>query len=246
MGNRYHILNGDALKSQFPLSLRGEIIITRECLIDGNIKGENLNDLFRNRANFISENYPNNSKKDYYEKTVNEFEKILNIADKSEVNLWFEDDLFCQVNFWFVLHLLMESKKALKIYLVRPQKLSRYGFGTLSKDELIDLYSNRILLKQKEILSQLWSSYQKNEMDKLTEQANLLKEDYPFILKAVKAHILRIPKEGYLGRPIESLKEIIRDFKTTDFTIIFKEFNKREFIYGFGDDQVRQLLKEIL
>lgn len=246
MGNQYHILNGDALKSQFPISIEGEVIITRECLIDGNIKGENLTDLFRNRANFISENYPNNSKEDYYEKAVSEFKKILNITEKSEVNLWFEDDLFCQVNCWFVLHLLLESKKALKIYLVRPQELSQYGFGGLSKAELIDLYSNRILLKQKEILSKLWPSYQKDEMDKLREQANLLKADYPFILNSVKAHILRIPKEDYPGRPIETLKEIIRDFETTDFTIVFNEFSKREFIYGFGDEQVRQLLKEIL
>jgi len=246
MKNQYHVLNGDALKSQFPISLEGEIIITRECLIEGNIAGENLDDFFRNRANYINENFPYHLKEDYYEKVVSEFEKILNIANESEVNLWFEDDLFCQINCWFVLYLLTESKKSLKIYLVRPQKLSRYGFGGLSKDELIDLYSNRILLKKKAVLNQLWPLYQKNEINKLIEQATLLKEDYPFILKAVNAHIMRIPKEGYLGRPIETLKEIIRDFETADFTIIFNEFKKREPIYGFGDKQMQQLLKEIL
>ena len=34
-------------------------------------------------------------------KTVPEFLKMQNIPENSEINLWFEDDLFCQVTFWF-------------------------------------------------------------------------------------------------------------------------------------------------
>ena len=37
-----HILNGDALLDRFPFGIEGEKIIMRECLIDGNIKGDNL------------------------------------------------------------------------------------------------------------------------------------------------------------------------------------------------------------
>jgi hypothetical protein len=33
---------------------------------------------------------------------------------------------------------------------------------------------------------------------------------------------------------------------TTDFGLIFKEFNKREAIYGFGDLQVKRLLDGLL
>ena len=39
-------------------------------------------------------------------KLVSEFEKIQNIEEGVDINLWFEDDLFCQVNFWFVISLL--------------------------------------------------------------------------------------------------------------------------------------------
>jgi len=36
---QYHILNGDALKEQFPDRIKGKIIIARECLVDGNVTG---------------------------------------------------------------------------------------------------------------------------------------------------------------------------------------------------------------
>jgi hypothetical protein len=36
----YHILNGDALQERFPQEIMGEKIITRECLMDANLKGK--------------------------------------------------------------------------------------------------------------------------------------------------------------------------------------------------------------
>ncbi|GJM35445.1 MAG: hypothetical protein DHS20C18_44460 [Saprospiraceae bacterium] len=39
---QYHILNGDSLKEQFPENIQGEIIIARECLVDGSVKGRTL------------------------------------------------------------------------------------------------------------------------------------------------------------------------------------------------------------
>ena len=35
----YHILNGDALKHQFPSCIKGEKIIMRACLVDGDVVG---------------------------------------------------------------------------------------------------------------------------------------------------------------------------------------------------------------
>ena len=57
MRKQYHILNGDSLKDQFPEIISGEIIIARECLVDGNVKGNNLIEFFKTRAKFISNNY---------------------------------------------------------------------------------------------------------------------------------------------------------------------------------------------
>ena len=46
MRKQYHILNGDELKNQFPNNISGDIIIFRECLIEGNINGNNTDKLF--------------------------------------------------------------------------------------------------------------------------------------------------------------------------------------------------------
>jgi hypothetical protein len=48
------------------------------------------------------------------------------------------------------------------------------------------------------------------------------------------------------GRPSQSLIAIMNQFKTEDFDTVFREFSKREPIYGFGDLQVKRLLDQIL
>ena len=110
MKTQYHILNGDSLKKQFPQDLTGEKIIIRECLIEGEIQGNSITDFFQCRAKFISNAY-NTTEEKYFEKTVSEFQKIEKIPQEVEINTWFEDDLFCQVNFWFVCYLLDHSQK---------------------------------------------------------------------------------------------------------------------------------------
>ncbi len=245
MKTQYHILNGDSLKQQFPESIKGEIIVAREYLVDGNVNGNSLDELFKNRAQFISQNYEGFNEQDYFKKSVPEFNKIQNIKNDADVNLWFEDDLFCQVNFWFILHLLNQEKKNNPIFLVRPKKHSQYAFGALNKSELLSIYENKLLLTELNKLDKLWEFYQKNDLKQLLKIAGILEPKYPFILAAVKAHINRIPVDGNLGQPTESLIQIMKELKTEEFGPVFIEFNKRESIYGYGDVQVKKLLDEI-
>ena len=245
MKKQYHILNGDALKQQFPKNIHGEIIVARECLVDGPINGNNLEELFKTRAKFISDNYHGYIEQDYYQKTVPEFNKIKDITNPAEINLWFEDDLFCQVNFWFTVNLLINSKKKNSIFLIRPITHTRYGFGGLNKTELVSVFENRIELTQLDKIALLWEFYQKNNTDKLLLVAQELESNYSFILPAVKAHLERIPTDGNLGRPSQSLIDIMKDLNTQKFEPVFKEFCIRESIYGYGDLQVKRLLDEI-
>ncbi|MBC8214119.1 MAG: DUF1835 domain-containing protein [Candidatus Marinimicrobia bacterium] len=245
MKKQYHILNGDSLKEQFPDGIQGELIVARECLVDGNVKGKDLNDFFHTRAEFISSNYNGYNEQDYFEKIVPEFQKMQNIPDNSDVNLWFEDDLFCQVNFWFVVHLLCKSIKNTTVFLIRPKVHSQYSFGGLNKSELISIYENRLELTELDKLANLWESYQIGDTTKLVDSARKLESKYPFILPAVEAHIERIPTMGNIGRPTESLVAIMKELETDEFGAVFREFSKRESIYGFGDLQVKRLFDEI-
>ncbi len=165
MQNQYHILNGDCLKEQFPKALNGEVIVAKECLVDGAVKGETLEELLEVRAKFICSQFPMISEKEYHEGTSAEIKKILAIPPVTDVNLWFEDDLFCQVNFWFVLNLLYEHGKKDGIYLVRPNKGNEYNFGKMNQEELLFAFENRIEIKGEllEKSSQLWRFYQKED-----------------------------------------------------------------------------------
>ncbi len=247
MKKNYHILNGDALKDIFPENLPGEIIICRECLVDGNVKGDTLVKLFASRAEFLNNAKEETKHIDYYSYVVTEFEKMKSIPKDSEINLWFEDDLFCQVNMWFVFHLLDEYGIDSPLFLVHPSEGLQYGFGGMNKDELIQAYTNKQPVSPTDFsqLKILWKNYQNNKINELLRISSQLNKHYPFLLPAVKAHIDRIPAEGNPGRPKQTLLNISNELNTKDFGTIFREFCKRESIYGFGDLQVRRMLEEL-
>lgn len=244
MKKQYHILNGDALKDRFPKSIQGELIVARECLVDGNVDGKELDQLYANRAKFLNENYQV-TPQDYYDNTVTEFAKIGKIEDYSEVNLWFEDDLFCQVNFWFISYLLAKRNRKIIVYLIRPESHGQYGFGGFNESELVSMYKNRSVISKPDKFAELWVYYQNNDLEKLNVAAQELNPLYPFILNAVKAHRDRFPDHENQGRPKSSLLAIMNELGTNEFGLVFQEFCKRESIYGFGDLQVKRLFDEI-
>lgn len=247
MQQQFHILNGDALKSQFPDKLRNNIIVARECLMEGDVSGNTPEEFYANRAKFLGEYFGEFGPGNYYTETVPEFEKICNIPVNSDINLWFEDDLFCQVNFWFVASLIHQNKQNYSVYLVRPSKGNEYSFGKMSEDELMAAYRKRVtltpaVLKQ---INDLWENYRNNQIYELIQSAEQLSTSFPFIQNAVEAHVERIPVMNNPGQPIRSLQRIIKELNTTDFASVFKEFCKREEIYGYGDWQVQKMMETI-
>lgn len=137
---KYHILNGDTLKGQFPSAIEGEIIVLRECLVDGPVLAINLHEFYQIRARFISREYNINTT-DYFDRTVPELEKIDRIAEGSEINFWFEDDLFCHVNFWFAVFRTL-SRSCVRS-LGRPKSHTQYGVWKLCyRDVARTLYSS--------------------------------------------------------------------------------------------------------
>ncbi|MFY9243654.1 MAG: DUF1835 domain-containing protein [Polaribacter sp.] len=243
----YHILNGEALKNQLPNSIKGEIIVARECLVDGDVDGSNLVDLYKTRASFIANNYPGYKEGDYYEKTVSEFERIMKIPNESEINLWFEDDLFCQVNFWFIAHLLNIKGYNGSIFLIRPYSNIQFGFGGMDEKDFSKAYKEKVNINLFElhVISKLWTCYQKKNHKSMFSFGKGLENKYPFILNAIKVNHERQPINNTLGRPMESIIKIMNNLKSDDFDTVFKYFNKEESIYGFGDLQVKRLFNKV-
>ena len=241
----YHILNGDSLIQQLKQTkINQDFIVCRECFIDGNLIADNSSDFWTIRAKFISETY-NISEKDYFAKTVKEFEKLKALPDDSEVCLWFGNDLFCQTNMWFIISLLAD-KMTVRLCRVFPNSSDFFGtckgFAVSDSEMLEQSYSSREIFTPKdvELGKNLWTAYKNQDFNKLIELSNIQSNCFRHLDEVCQAHIDRFPKDKSLGRPDKVVKEII-ETKSRVFEDVFLEFSKREGIYGFGDLQVKNI-----
>lgn len=155
---KVHILNGDCLQS----TLQAEnAFIMREILIEGPLKAATLEAFYRQRALYLEKTYAI-STAEYSKKTVSEFEKMQQIPDHSEVNLWFDYDLFCFVNLLFVIQLIHQNK-TLQLFLVRPLREPRFriwrGFDGHRQADLQQAFSQRKRIRSRDLLflNSLWN-----------------------------------------------------------------------------------------
>ncbi|NUY79609.1 DUF1835 domain-containing protein [Flavobacterium sp. MAH-1] len=245
----YNILNGDALAYSFPDSkIEGDIIVVREALIDGDLSGNDLHAFWHSRAEYLQ-----STESEYHDKVVSEFEKIRNAPEDSEFNLWFEYDLFCQVNMWFVIWVINSFSAKKKVYAVYTSYLdssSKHfwnGFGPADSDQLQVCFSDRILLNDNDLqlADDLWTAYKNGALEQLARLATHRSSAFPYLREVVEAHIGRFPKEGTKARPERVLEDIIKN-SSTDFHEVCKEFWRREAIYGFGDTQVKELYDKVM
>ena len=237
----YHILNGDSLKSQFPIEISGEVIVMRECFIEGPTKAISFEKLLQKRSDFITSEY---GQDDYLEFAAPEIQKVQNL-NTGDVYLWFEEDLFCQCNLWFVCSLLY--RKAATVSLILPSKNSLYGFGGMNKDELLDAFHNRINLSKINVnqFALLWFAYRDQDIERLLKLGVQLHSEFPFVMNAIEAHFDRLPSENDLGKPYQIMKEILSESIDIDFKDAFREFNNRASIYGYGDLQVKKIYDQV-
>jgi hypothetical protein len=245
----YNILNGDSLAHSFPdAKIEGDIIVVREALMDGDLSGDNLNDFWRSRAR-----YHGSTEAEYHSGVAKEFEKMINAPDNTEFNLWFEYDLFCQVNMWFVISLINGLSIKKKVYAVYTSYLDRNdkqfwnGFGQATSSELKICFAEKIPLNDNDLQfgQDLWGAYKSDDLEELIRLAKNQSPAFPYLQEVVKAHVERFPKDGMEGRPERVLKEITKNI-STDFHQVFKEFWSRESIYGFGDTQLKVLYDKVM
>ncbi len=240
---KIHVLPGDALTENFKQTkIDGEIIVCRECLVEGDVKADNLKDFWQVRARFIEKNYGEGDGK-YFQNVAGELERLKNSAENgAEINLWFEYELFCQVNLWFTLYLLRETDA--KIYRVAPFVRNENdvwkGFGDLSAEALEKCFAERVEFSEKDIKlgANLWRAFQNADYETLEALAANESKCFPFLKEVCRA------ASEKNSRPRRVLEGIIADGKT-DFAEIFPEFSARAGVYGFGDSQVKRILAEI-
>lgn len=240
-----HVLNGDSLASSFPASIPGEIAVARECLVDGPIDANSIEELWVIRDEYLSTRYPEASEENYLAKVVPEFEKIMTVSISTDVYLWFEHDLFCQVNLWFVMKLLKNHKGS--VYLITPTTDLIEGFGGMKKVQLEQAYRDAKLLtaNEKHILTDMWKLYQAPDVSEALTLSHQTIPELPFLYPAVVAWKESLPHGDYPGKPKAALKEIASQLETEDFAKIFRAFSIKYPIYGYGEFHVKRLWEEL-
>ncbi len=241
----YHILNGDALREAFSLtSLSGTPFVCREAFVEGPVETQIPEPFFRERAAYMDRAYPE-SGMDYQTQVFTEFDLMTRIPEGSEISLWFEDDLFCQVNMWFVLFLL--RGKQVTLFRVFPKMKGEatqwMGFGSNDPGDLQQAFYDRQKLsgEDRQLGEQLWKAYCRGKNTELANLGQVPSPAFRLLPEVVQAHLDR---NRHPGRPEAFIRRKLAEGMTT-FGEVFQAFCQEEGVYGFGDLQVKKLFDSL-
>ncbi len=167
MTNVLHILNGDSTaKILAKSSIKGTVIVWREMLCEGSLHTDVGSDNFWKKRYSFFENEVGVNRLEYYDKTIKETVKLEDLSGYNKVVLWFEYDLFCQVNLLAILvYLLKYYRKDIRYYLIctgkKEEKKQLQSLTNYSSKEYKTLFENKIKLTQNNLLfaEQCWSLF---------------------------------------------------------------------------------------
>ncbi len=245
MSSLLHITNGDSFTDRLKtLNLKGDIITWREMLCEGktltNVGSESF---WKTRFDFLHKNYKV-TKSSFIEKTLKEYRSLCNHKQQDEIVLWFEYDLFCQINMLAVISWLKTNRKYAQISLVCSGKEDEtdtlYALNQLSDEQLLKLYNSKTVLSQDDIeyadyVWQLYCSDNPIRLENLTDFGNY---QFEYLSEAIKTHLHRFP----------SIRNGLNEMENTILRLAVEEqpTNKKAFLgtilqnqgwLGFGDSQ---------
>ena len=253
MSSLLHITNGDSFTERLKtLNLGGDIITWREMLCEG--KTETIvgsESFWKTRFEFLNKNYKV-SKAWFIEKTLKEYRTLCNHKQQDQIILWFEYDLFCQINMLAVISWLKANRKYANISLVCSGKEDGseilYGLNDLNNEKLLKLYENKTSLKQDDIeyADYVWQLYCSDNPIRLENLTDFDQFHFSYLSDAIKAHLQRFPtiKNGLN----------LMENQVLDLSVAQKPKSKKELlgtilqnqgVYGFGDTQYDRIISSL-
>lgn len=250
MSSQLHITNGDTLTERLKsLHLKGDIITWREMLCEGktltNVGSETF---WKTRFEFLNKNYKV-TKSWFIEKTLKEYRSLCNHKQQDNIVLWFEYDLFCQINMLAVISWLKTHRKYANITLVccgnEDETDKLYGLSEVSDEKLMQLYDERIQLSQNDIeyadyVWQLYCSDNPIRLENLTDFGNY---QYDYLSDAIKTHLRRFPTIKNGLNDIENhVLQLSVDHKPKSKRELLQTVMQNQGVYGFGDSQFERII----
>jgi hypothetical protein len=253
MSSILHITNGDSFTQRLDsLKLKGDVITWREMLCEGktltNVGSESF---WKERFEFLNKNYKV-SKSSFIEKTLKEYRSLCNHKQQDQIILWFEYDLFCQVNMLAVISWLKTHRKYAEISLVCSGKKDGseklHSLNELNNEQLLKLYESKVILTQDDIeyADYVWQLYCSDNPMRLENLTDFKNYQFDYLAEAIDSHLHRFP----------SIKNGLNDMENNILQLSFdkKPKSKKELLrtvltnqgsLGFGDSQYERAISRL-
>jgi hypothetical protein len=253
MSSQLHITNGDSFTHRLKkLKLKGEIITWREMLCEGKTETSVGSEAFwKTRFEFLHKNY-NISKSWFVEKTLKEYRSLCNHKQQDEIILWFEYDLFCQINMLAVISWLKTHRRHVQISLVcsgyEDDSNRLYGLNELTDEQIHAHFKSRVALSQNDIeyADYVWQLYCSDNPIRLENLSDFELYQFNYLEDALKAHLRRFPaiKNG-LNEIENRVLQVAAEGKSSSKKALMRALLQDQGWYGFGDTQYQRVLKNL-
>ena len=241
-----HIVNGESTAATLKLTkIKGEIFSFKDTLINGPAPATQNRSEWRGvRVQHLTDTY--GLKRNECEKEFLNQEAALSSAVKhDEVVLWFEHDLFCQLNLLYLLDSFSQTdlkKTCLSLINIGtfPGRKDFRGLGELNPDELASLFPKREKVTQSklELAAKAWQAFRSPNPTAIELLLHSDTSELPFLATAFAAHLRRFPSTANgLGQLEQTGLQLIAD-GCGKFGEMFPKFIAAEKTYGLGDAQL--------
>ncbi|MBT8394151.1 MAG: DUF1835 domain-containing protein [Bacteroidia bacterium] len=245
-----HITNGSSLTSYLnDLDFEGEFLTWEEMLCEGpTAAGIDSDEFYNIRKTFLQDIYGIEIDEKEYKR---ELGKLNNPGKFTEINLWFEYDLFCHINLIAVISLIHQRGIDLPLFLICSGRVegekALKGLPELTPEQLMDHYQNKIRLNEDDIdmAIALWRTY-------CGKDHNILKpyivksSSYPYLSNCLKAHLERFPdSRNGLNNLERNILEIVRTNNIKSRHHLLGYALNYQGYYGFGDIQFERLINNL-
>lgn len=248
-----HITNGDSTTNYLKkLNIEGEFITWREMLCEGKTTIDVGSERFwKNRFLYLKSSYKVTKQK-FINYTLKEYRNLCNKKQLDEIVLWFENDLFCQINMIAVISWLKRYRKGYTISIIQPKLRGSTvykGFSELTENQISQALKKRINLTLDDIeyADYIWQLYCSDSPLRL-EVVYKFNPMSPFqnLTTAVEDHLKRFPSIH------NGLNAVENEILSVAHTNMLK--NKDQLVgtllksqpnYGYGDLQYLQKLEQL-
>lgn len=249
-----HITNGDSTTNYLrSLQFKGEFITWREMLCEGKTSIDVGSESFwKTRFDFLKSSYKV-TKKTFIDFTLKEYRNLCQTKDQKEIVLWFEYDLFCQINMIAIISWLKRYRKGEKITLVCSGDVEgsdrKLGLGELNQEQIQQHFENRVELSQDDIeyADYVWQLYCSDSPLRL-ETVHKFNPMSPFVYltDALNIHLQRFPSiENGLNVVENYIMETAAETKPKSKHQFVGNLLKNQTVLGFGDAQYLQKLEKM-